>query len=183
MRLIFINFFMLFSFYAFADQKQDLPEIALPKTTKSFTVLSRISPWSLDKAVKAELTKKLSLLGHVVLMDSDKAFSENLGFAMKDATFLTLSIDAAVEESVASSPLTYKIVICLSLRVLSGVKELEGQSIPPTLLWEQQASFDFNSNGKLLIEKADQEVQALIQKFSQNYLKLNEKNQLVFYLF
>lgn len=181
MYYIFTVFVLLITSIGFADQKQNTAEIEAFKGIKSFTVLSKISPWSLEKALKSELVSQLNRAGQVVSMDSEKAFSENLGAAMKDATFFTVSTDNFIED-VSDGKDALKVVIRLSLVVYSGYQELAIKEIPPKIIWEKQVFFDFNPKSKILITKGSQELTTLVKQFLQDYALNNPSNRPVFYV-
>ena len=154
-------------------------ELSSFKGIKSFTVLSKVTPFSLDKAFKEELIKVLRVAGQVTPIDLGKSMSENFGAAMKDATFLILSAESMIEDS---SPASYKTIVQLSLRVVSGYKINESQEVPPQILWEQQVPFEFSSDGKVLLDRGIQSVKSLTDQFTKSYLEMNPASRPIFYI-
>lgn len=148
---------------------------------KSFTVLTRVTPWSLDNVMKKELIKSLGSFGHIESLDSEKAIMKNFSSAMTDTTFLALFIENRIEES-NISPLTFKVVVSLSLRCFSGHKENSLDENAFNIIWAEEEFFDFLPNGEKLMNRGTQAIQYLVRQFFEQFKKSNSQIQPTFYV-
>lgn len=162
MKYVALFLFMLPTLHA--ENTQTAPFL---KDVHSFSLYSQISPHAIDLYCTSTLQKILSSRGTVIDIKMKKAPNQDFYTAISNPVFLKLSLDNWIVETQKN---TFKVETHLVLECTNQPPEKNPSK------WISEEVFDFSSDKQTLLNRSQQAVKTLIDRFLDTYHQTNPDN-------